>query len=51
MSNSGKFDSEAFYERLLRFGQQSQKLVSLLPKTSYNIFTSSILTSEKKNRK
>lgn len=35
-SGKGKFDSEAFYERLLRFGQRSQRLVSQLPRTDYN---------------
>lgn len=33
---STKFDSEAFYERLLAFGQRCQRLVSQLPKTDYN---------------
>lgn len=36
MASYGKFDSEAFYERLLKFGQQCQKLVSSLPRTDYN---------------
>jgi len=31
-----KFDSEAFYERLLTFGQKCQNLVSKLPLTVYN---------------
>ena len=33
---SEKFDSEAFYERLVVFGQRCQKLVARLPKTDYN---------------
>lgn len=36
MAKSGKFDADAFYERLVRFGQLGQKLVSKLPKTQYN---------------
>lgn len=37
MASSGKFDADAFYERLLRFGQRCQKLVSKLPRTQYNL--------------
>lgn len=37
MSPVAKFDSEAFYERLLHFGQRCQRLVSKLPKTQYNL--------------
>lgn len=33
---STKFNSEAFYERLLVFGQRCQRLVSKLPKIDYN---------------
>lgn len=33
---STRFDSEAFYERLLVFGQRGQRLVNELPKTDYN---------------
>jgi len=31
-----KFNSEAFYERLLNFGKKCQQLVLILPKTQYN---------------
>lgn len=34
--SSGKFNSEAFYERLFVFGQRCQRLVAQLPKTDYN---------------
>lgn len=34
---SARFDSEAFYERLLRFGQRCQRLVVVLPRTQYNL--------------
>ena len=36
IKESGKFDSEAFYERLLDFTKRCQKLVISLPKTPYN---------------
>lgn len=36
MPKPGKFDSDAFYERLLVFGQRCQRLVSKLPRTQYN---------------
>lgn len=32
-----RFDSDAFYERLLRFGQRCQRLVVVLPKTQYDL--------------
>ena len=32
----GKFDSEAFYERLVVFGQKCQKVTTKLLKTDYN---------------
>lgn len=37
MSPSLKFDSNAFYERLLAFGQHCQRILSKLPKNSYNM--------------
>src|SRR3989344_5873931 len=36
IKESGKFGSEAFYERLLDFTKRCQKLVISLPKTPYN---------------
>ena len=32
-----RFDSEAFYERLLNFAKRNQQLVAQLPKTQYNL--------------
>lgn len=32
-----KFDSKAFLERLINFGQRCQKIVGQLPKTQYNL--------------
>lgn len=32
-----KFDSNAFYERLLKFGQRCQRVVAVLPRTQYNL--------------
>lgn len=37
MHATEKFDSEAFYQRLLRFAKRCLKLVSKLPKTQYNL--------------
>ena len=35
--STSKFDSEAFLERLKRFGQRSQKITSTLPRTQFNL--------------
>lgn len=37
MIASKKFDSEAFLERLTKFGQRSMKLISQLPKNQFNL--------------
>ena len=46
MPKKGKFDSEAFYERLLKFGQDCQRLTSKLPKTDFNkVYVDQLLRS------